>query len=83
MMRTKSPLSKTEGTTDSRTDQRTQGHLSAAIVLTQVPEATQTGTANTAALKSRIIPKKREEKESQRISHVKTNKDMPTGHNSM
>jgi hypothetical protein len=82
MKKMKLPLSKTEETTDSRTDQRgrTQGHLSEAIVSTPEPEAKQTGMANTlSTVKSIAIPKRSAGRESEIINHVKTNKDMPTG----
>jgi len=55
-------------------------HLSAAIILTQVPEATQTGLANTV---STVKSRRSAGKESKRINCVKTNKDMPTGQKGM
>jgi len=76
--KTKSLPSRTGGTTDSRTDQRgrTRGHLSAAIILTPVPEATLTGTANTiSTARSRIVPKKSAGKESERLNRLQISKD--------
>ncbi len=86
MKKMKSPLSKTNGTTDSRTRRggRTKGHLHAAIVSTPELETTQTGTANTVfTVKYRTIPKKNAGKESKKISCVKTDKDVPTGQKCM
>jgi hypothetical protein len=59
--KTKLLLSKTNGATDSRTEQgrKTKGHLNATIVSTPELEATKTGTGNSVfTLKYRTIPKK-------------------------
>ncbi len=78
----KSLPSRTGETQNSRTDRRnkTRGLHSAAIILVPALEATQTGTANTAfTASSRTTPKMNAGKESGKINHAETNKDVPTG----
>jgi hypothetical protein len=76
--------SRTGGTQNSRADRRSRTWGSAAIVSILVPETTQTGTANTASsAKYRITPKMSAGKESRKINHAETSKDMPTGQKCM
>jgi hypothetical protein len=86
MQKTRWPLSKTNGTTDSRIEPgcRTKGHLNATIVTTPGLEITETGMENTAfTAKSRTTHKKNAGRESKRTNHVKTNKDVVTGQKCM
>jgi hypothetical protein len=78
----RSALFKISETTGSRigTDPRSKDHHNAAIVIIPDPEITGIEMGNIAStVKSRTTHKKNAGKESERTSHVKTNKDVPTG----
>jgi len=84
--KTRSPPSRTGGTTDSqiKARTRTKAHHSAAIGTLPEQETIGTETGNTVSTaKSRIILKKSAEKESEKNNHAKTNKDVPNGQKCM
>jgi hypothetical protein len=84
--RTRSPLSRTSGTTSFRIEAETRVKASsnATTATIQGPETTGTGKGNIAStIRSRIIPKNNAVRESGKTSRAKTNKDVPTGQKCM